>query len=237
MLWRASAERWVFASYVWNEEGTEAVLAPEDGVAGVAEVAPGKRHSIPSVADCRACHESRRVEPLGFNALQLSTDRDPNAIHGERLAPGMVTLQTLQDEHLLRPEHPELLASPPRIRAESPRARAVLGYLAANCGVCHNRDGDIPMLGPSLKHRDVVGDGDAVARAMVGHPTSWQVPGVPAGTSVAVNPEAPDLSAVLVRMRSRRPSSQMPPLGTVVADGEATEAIARWIGSDLAGAR
>jgi hypothetical protein len=30
-------------------------------------------------------------------------------------------------------------------------------------------------------------------------------------------------------MRSRRPSSQMPPLGTVVRDDEATELVRRWI--------
>ena len=35
-------------------------------------------------------------------------------------------------------------------------------------------------------------------------------------------------------MRSRRPSSQMPPLGTVVRDQAATDAIARWIEADLA---
>ena len=48
-----------------------------------------------------------------------------------------------------------------------------------------------------------------------------------------VNTHAPDTSAVLARMRSRRPSSQMPPLGTVIADREAIEAIGAWIGSDL----
>ena len=58
----------------------------------IAEVAPGKRHSIPSVAECRSCHDSARTEILGFNALQLSTDRDPQALHAEPLSPDMVTL-------------------------------------------------------------------------------------------------------------------------------------------------
>ena len=38
---------------------------------------------------------------------------------------------------------------------------------------------------------------------------------------------------MLVRMRSRRPSSQMPPLGTVVRDEEAIDAITKWIATDL----
>jgi hypothetical protein len=234
MLWRASTTRWVFASYAWNEQGTEAILAPEEGLTGVAEVAAGKEHGIPSVADCRACHETRRVEPLGFNALQLSTDRDPHAIHGEALAPGMVTLRTLHEEGRLQPARPELLATPPRIRTENARTRAVLGYLAANCGVCHNRDADVPMLGSSLKHGDVAEDGEAAVRAMVGHRTGWQIPGTPDGTSVVAGPASPESSALLVRMRSRRPSSQMPPLGTVVADREAIDAISQWIATDLA---
>ena len=51
----------------------------------VAEVAPGKWHSIPSREECRACHDSGRTEVLGFTALQLSNDRDPLAPHAEPL--------------------------------------------------------------------------------------------------------------------------------------------------------
>src|SRR5262249_29189727 len=100
MLWKTSATTWKAASYVWNDDGTDAVLAPADGVPGVAEIAPGKRHSIPSRTDCLACHGATRTGPLGFNALQLSTDRDPTAIHGEPLAPGMITLADLVKERL-----------------------------------------------------------------------------------------------------------------------------------------
>lgn len=91
-LWKAREDEWVFASYAWNDEQTVATLAPESGIPNVAELAPGKRHSIPSIADCRSCHDSSRTEILGFNALQLSTDRDPHALHAEPLTPGMVTL-------------------------------------------------------------------------------------------------------------------------------------------------
>ena len=82
-LWRVSKEQWVFASYAWNEAQTEASLAPESGIPNVAEVAPGKRHSIPSITECRSCHDSARTEILGFDALNLSDDRDPNAPHAE----------------------------------------------------------------------------------------------------------------------------------------------------------
>jgi hypothetical protein len=229
-IWRASAGRWVFATYVWNEEQSDAVLAPEEGVRGVVEVGAGRRHDIPGAIDCRACHGTARPGPLGFNALQLSTDRDPNAIHGEPLAPGMITLRTLVTERLLSPARPELVADPPRIRTSSPRTRAAIGYFTSNCGTCHNPAGETSFTGPSLKHSDVA-DGDAVASALLGHATRWQVPGQPEGGSFMLNADNPEASAMLARMRSRRPSSQMPPLGTNLRDDKAIDAIAQWLAS------
>jgi cytochrome c553 len=233
MLWKATRERWVVAAYVWNDDQTDAVLAPEAGVPGVAEIAPGRRHSVPARTDCVACHGSP-ARPLGFGALQLSGDRDPNAIHGEPSAPGMLTLPTLVADGLLSPDRSDLVRNPPRVRASSPRTRTALGYLAANCGSCHDGSAAITANLPPLGYADVAADGDAVAEALVARATRFQVAGVAEGASVAVDPDAPDHSALVARMRSRRPSSQMPPLGTVVRDEEAIDAIVEWIRTDLA---
>ena len=234
-LWRASPSRWVSASYVWNEEGTDAVLAPAEGIPGHVEVAPGRRHSIPGRTDCAACHgPADRVQVLGFNALQLSTDRDPAALHGEPLRPEMLTLQALEQQLLLTPSRPERVTAPPRVRTSDPATRAMLGYLAANCGVCHDGRGEIAGFTASLAYRDVVADGDAVARSLIGQPTRWQIPGTPDGSSVLVSPGAHERSAIYVRMKSRSPSSQMAPLGSVLRDDEAVDALARWIDLTLA---
>ena len=74
---------WRFAAYVWNEEGTDAVLAAEDGAVLPVSAAPGGRYAVPSRNDCLACHEGAPVPVLGFSALQLSPDRDPLAPHAE----------------------------------------------------------------------------------------------------------------------------------------------------------
>ena len=50
---------------------------------------------------------------------------------------------------------------------------------------------------------------------------------------MVVDPASPDISAMLVRMRSRRPSSQMPPLGTKLRDDAALDMISKWIAGDL----
>jgi cytochrome c553 len=229
MLWKTDVANWVVASYLWNAGQTDAVLAPAEGVPNVAEIAQGRAHSIPSRTDCLACHGAKRTSALGFNVLQLSTDRDSGAIHGEPLEPGMVTLETLVREERLAPLDGTLVSQPPRIAATDPQTRALLGYLSANCGTCHNGSGEIAVLGPSLKFSDLLADGDGVAARLTGHRTAWQVPGVAEGQSMLVDPRTPDQSAMLVRMRSRRPSSQMPPLGTVVKDQEAVSALQQWI--------
>jgi mono/diheme cytochrome c family protein len=234
MTWRVSSSRWVFATYVWNEQQTDATLAPVDGVPKVAPVSATRHHSIPSVSDCAACHGTTRPGPLGFNALQLSPDRDPDAIHGEPLAPGALTLDTLLAEGRLSNAPEDAFVERPRIRTSNPRTRSALGYLAANCGGCHNGRGEIAALVPVLKHEELLTDADKVAAELVDQPTRWQVPNLGEGQSVVVSSLAPDQSALLVRMRSRSPSSQMPPLGTVLRDAAALERLTEWVSRDLA---
>jgi cytochrome c553 len=234
MLWRVSAERWVFATYVWNDAQTEATLAPEAGIPGAAEVAPGKRHSIPGIADCRACHDSARTEILGFDALNLSDDRDPNAPHAERLTADMITLKTLMEENLMTPKRPELVSSPPRIHASSPEARAALGYLSTNCGSCHNRESSIASLGLILKHS--IGDrGPAectpALATTAGKRGHWVVPEAQEESRL-INPGRPEASAIVRRVKSRRPSSQMPPLGSVIVDRQGVDLLTAWVGSN-----
>ena len=231
---------WTFASYAWNETQTDAVLAPVEGLPNVAEVAPGKFHSIPAISDCRACHDSdgpsisgpNRTQILGFSALQLSTDRDPGAPHAEPVTEDMVTLKTLAEEGMMEPARPDLITAPPRIAAADARTRSVLGYLSTNCGGCHNQDSSIANLGLLLKSSVAASHAQpAVLDALFKPTAKWQLPNAPDGASQYVTPGVPDLSAILVRMKSRRPSTQMPPLGTVLHDKEAIALVTDWIRS------
>ena len=230
LLWKVTDTKWALGAYAWNEAGTDAVLVP-DGVFGAAELTATKRHNIPSRTDCMTCHGAQKTGPLGFNALQLSPDRDPNAIHGEPLKVGDLTLTTLLDSGLLMHSREKWDETPPRIRTDDPSTRTVLGYLASNCGTCHNGNGEIAALAPVLRHRELLTDADAVARSLMNQPTRWQLPGTTEGT-VLVRPGVPDESALLARMRSRSPSSQMPPLGTTLRDEAAVTAVRSWITAD-----
>jgi hypothetical protein len=222
-----------FATYVWNEDQSDAVVAPVEGLQDVFEVAPKKRHSIPSVVDCAACHEPAPAVALGFTALQLSDDRDPLAPHAALDARDGITLRRLVEDGLMFPRRSELVRRPPRIRAADPVARAAIGYLSANCGGCHNSRGPLARLGLSLLHDEAgapVSPEPAVVTA-VGRQSRFVLPGVAPERSFFVAPGAPDLSVVVHRMTSRLPSSQMPPLGTVIRDEAAIVLVRRWIES------
>jgi len=124
---RVADGSWRFAAYVWNAEGTEAVLAPAQGIPALpVPGAPGGRYAIPSRTDCLACHEGAAVPVLGFSALQLA-----------RELPRLSSLKILRD----------LPAEAPRIAAPTAAARAALGYLHANCGHCHNDAGPLAEVG------------------------------------------------------------------------------------------
>ena len=227
MLWLAAPDTWVFAAYVWNDDQADAVLAAEGGARDPGEIAPGRHHWIPGLSDCRICHEGGRGPVLGFTALQLSTDRDPLAPHAEPLGPDFVTLATLVAGDLLSPRRPELVARPPRMRARTPRERAALGYLSANCAPCHNARGPLAPLGLILDHPD------AALATTVDVPGRYVVPTAPPGASRRAAPGAPENSAIVYRMRSRRPSSQMPPLGSELVDDDGVALVMAWIARDL----
>lgn len=231
MFRKVAPDRWDFASYAWQDDQRDATLVPREGLTRVAEVAPGRWHNIPSHDECRACHDAGRTEVLGFTALQLSDDRDPLAPHAEPLAPGMVTLTSLVAAGRLRGLPARERITPPRIEGRTPVERAVLGYLSTNCGSCHNRESSIASLGLFLKHTHQE-PGTCAADALattIGQAGHWAVPEAPEGTSRVVAPGEPARSALLRRARSRRPSSQMPPIGTVVADHEALALVSAWI--------
>jgi hypothetical protein len=232
MLVKTGPTQWEFASYVWNHAQTDAELAPPTGLPNHVEVAPGKRHSIPSVDDCRACHDSNRTEVLGFTALQLSDDRDQEAVHGEPLTDGMLTLRSLVEERRLHPARPELVSAPPRIQAGTPRERAALGYLSTNCGSCHNAASSIASLGLTFRQPAYDGGLATVSRGLARR-TKWDRPGAVPETTEVIDRSTPEHSALLLRMGSRRPTSQMPPFGTVLPDHAAIDVVSRWVREEL----
>ena len=216
---------WLYAAYAWSADGSEAELVSPKGKRAAYTLASGKAHTIPGVSDCNVCHQGN---VLGFGALQLSGDRDPNALHAEPLpAPG-VDLRYLVERGLLAGLPRRQLETPPRIAAHSATERAALGYMHGNCGHCHNEKGPLANLDLVLR-QSVAPAAPTATVSTIGHPVRKLAPGQPAEAVLRIAPHHPDRSGLLKRVASRYPPLQMPPLGTELVDEEAVSLMREWI--------
>ena len=229
LIERLADGSWRYATYIWDQAGTDAVLAPAAGA--TLNIAGGGRYAIPSQDDCRACHEAAAVPVLGFSALQLSPDRDALAPHTEPARPEQVDLPQLVRRGWLRNLPASFLANPPRIAAETETGRAALGYLHANCGHCHNSAGPLAALDLSLAQLTGAGRANVGGQldSLIGPTSRFRAQGL----DQRIVPGQAQASVLAMRMRSRNPLTQMPPLGSQVADEEGIALIERWINHDL----
>ena len=230
MIERVADGSFRYATYVWNAEQSDALLAPDAGVRAVTAIDGEILHDVPGVGDCRACHEGRATRVLGFGALQLSTDRDALAANAEPLEPGAVDLGELVRRDLLVHFPDSWRTRAPRIAAASPLARAAAGYLFGNCAHCHNAEG--PLSGLELDLDQPVTDDGSTGRGLAsleGRSSRFRPPGFASLERVSAG--RPRQSALWLRMASRAPAAQMPPLGTKVVDRQGLELVRRWIQS------
>lgn len=224
---------WMAVAYVWDADGREARRAPDRGVRGAARSASGAPYDVPARADCRACHDGPPTPVLGVSALQLSPDRDPLAPHAEIPGPDHLDLAALVREGLV--VGVEAGAEAPRIDAPTPRGRAALGYLHANCGACHNATSPLASLDLRLDATPGLASPLETLATVVARESRFRVAASSATpATVRVVPGRPHESVLFRRLASRDPSVQMPPLGTRVVDEAGAALIEAWIREDLA---
>jgi hypothetical protein len=226
-LQRQPDGQWLYAAYAWSADGREARLTSERGKRGVYPFGGGRSHTVPGISDCKACHQGSRSEVLGFSALQLSSERDPAALHAEPRSISDIDLDYLIDNGLLTGV-PKSQANSLSIKASSPTERAALGYLHGNCGHCHNHQGSLKNLGLSLRHVAETDVPPAIT-STVGQPVRKPAPGQSPDAILRIEPGRPDRSGLVQRIGSRYPALQMPPLGTELVDREAVALIERWV--------
>lgn len=219
------AAGWIYTSYVWDWEETQAVQQNE----GVLDW-EGTGHTIPSREQCKGCHAGRGDFILGWDALMLGagatgTNRDDLVDLG---------LLTWQDQDTGAPS-PLALEVPGNATEQ-----AALGYLHANCGVsCHNDTSRALALDTGLVLRL---DHDALGSVL--ETPAWTTaldktpsPNAPlstldpptSGDYVDLAPLEPERSLMLVRMTYRYDDAAMPPMGTNVVDDAGVELVRAWI--------
>ena len=196
---------WAAVSYVWREDGQDAVAAP----AGYVDVL-GSDHDAPGAGECVGCHGGRASFVLGVSAIQLAAPT----------APGEVDLAELDARGLLS-DAPAADFTIPGNETE----RAALGYLHGNCGHCHNqrrpgRD-SAPCMDPDNSMDLYLSVADlgsveetATYRTVVG---------------AQIEPGNPATSVLLERASTRALFYRMPPLGSDTVDAAAIDVLERWI--------
>jgi len=207
------SDDWFFAPYIWNAAQDSAIATPQGQ-----DDANGTPHDVPTRAECKQCHDRSTGDVLGFSAIQL--DRDAAA--GEIDLDDLIAMDLLTD--------PPAGATPHFPVPGNPDEQAVLGYMHANCGHCHNPTSDV--------FRDIT---DIDLRMQVGLLASvdvtpaWtstiNVDAVPdvEGATLRVHPQNLDDSVLYKRFMSANLSVHMPKLGTEMIDPAGQGFIETWI--------
>lgn len=218
LLEKQPSGAWQAVAYHWRADQTEADAVP-NGV----ENASGTPHDIPDNDACMKCHSQQPDKVLGFSAIQLSHDPDPND-------PLEWTLSTLISNGLLTaaPAQPFTI---PGTQAE----KDFFGYLHANCGHCHNPTGSGNAqtgLDLWLKVADLSGPVSefSVYKALYNVDIVWLDGARPPATKRVVPGNFAD-SAIYQRFIGKGEEWSMPPLGTEDVDPTGKQIFEAWIGS------
>lgn len=190
---------WLYATYQWDDTKPDDPTAALSVITGV--IAAGTGHDIPAQGQCINCHAKLSERVLGFGAFQLSYSAKA----------GELDIKKLSDLGWLSVPAPDGFDVP-----GTPVQQAALGYLHGNCGGCHNQGQSIPNADNPLFLRLLTGQKtyattDAVLKTV----------GITVSSGLAeitgkhrIEPTDPTNSALLIRMKARGTSLQMPPLTT-----------------------
>jgi len=199
-----------FYAYQWDEDGKDATLLDGRRAVRVAAEADGNKfeHQIPSLLECRSCHESAPSPVLGFDDLRLSSP-----LPGEAAS----QLEALEEEQLFSasPDLPEL----PADHEADPLTLEILGYLEGNCVHCHN-GGFGPSSAFDLRH-------DVALESLIGIETNSELL-----HGLRIDPGHPETSAVFRALLADPENAEeqaMPPLGVQLKDEAARDKFERWI--------
>ncbi|WP_422055554.1 SO2930 family diheme c-type cytochrome [Sphingomonas sp.] len=214
LLRRASG--WVAIPYVWNADGTDALLRRAGTRLPVAFTDPSGRarqisYAVPNANQCKDCHAlSGQITPIGAKARYLN--------HAGQL-------ETLVRAGLLD----RAPANAPRVaRWDDPRApldARARAYLEINCAHCHNPAGAASNSGLFLEldRTDPVALGIGKRPVAAGRGSG--------GRDFAIAPGNPDGSILIYRLRSTDPGIAMPELGRATAHDEGIALLSEWIES------
>lgn len=214
LLRRASG--WVAIPYVWNAEGTDAIVKRAGTRLAVSFTDPAGRkrdisYAVPNQNQCKDCHAlNGAIQPIGPKARYLNHDGQ---------------LQRLAAVGLLD----RAPADAPRVArwddAKAPLEARARAYLEINCAHCHNPAGAASNSGLFLEldRADPVAFGIGKRPVAAGRGSG--------GRDFAIAPGSADASILIYRMKSTDPGIAMPELGRATVHDEGVALLSQWIDS------
>lgn len=233
---------WYMVAFKWNEAHTEAVAIP-DGEAN----SMGTQHDIPTQKQCKDCHGAMYDNALGFTAMQLSHDAPADK-------PNQMTLAKAIELGWFNQAPPVAGFKLPG----TPVEQQALGYLHANCGMCHNPLSKVYTAKAAMDlwtRLDQIGSVQQTRAYLSLVCDQWPGPGgrpspitsCEPGHATGANMEIADISKLkrvvpknaaesgihdLMSLRiagATADAIQMPPIGTKIKDPTGLKAIEDWI--------
>jgi len=210
-------------SYRWNDSGTEAYLAPDEGVSFPLAITDNgvpvpQTWSIPSRSQCMSCHNPSAGSTLSFRTRQLNHPGTLGNASGNFLS-------LLHDAGYLDQSPPADL--PRYIQTGETdyslevRARS---WLAVNCSYCHQAGG------PGVGTFDLSPELGLFDTGIIDGTVS-NTANDPANRLIVRGDVAH--SAILSRMAVTNGYTRMPPLGSAVTDQAGIDVVRQWILQEL----
>ena len=219
------ASGWAAQTYVWNAEGTEAVLKRAGARLPVSFTdLQGRRvdldYAVPNQNQCKTCHQLDGViTPIGPKARNLNREVVlADGAHANQLARWRKA--GLLDGAPATRALPRLAAWDDPSEPLEARARA---YLDVNCSHCHNPAGSASNSGLFLTAEET-----RPAALGIGKPPVAAGRGA-GDLSVSLDPGHPDRSILAYRMASTEPGVMMPELGRTLRHDEGLDLVRAWI--------
>ncbi len=215
---------WVGLPYVWNAEQTDAELSLAGATVDVQWIHHDgsqrtNTHIVPNVNDCKRCHQSDTLSPLGPTARNLN--REFVFEHGSENQLAHWTRTGLLNNAPAPAAAPKLAVwDDPHSGTLDARARA---WLEVNCAHCHNPQG--PARNSGLHLNIDVSDpyqlGVFKTPVAAGKGTGGRLYGIVPGK--------PDESILLYRLETTHLGSMMPEFGRSLVQAESVALIRQWI--------
>jgi len=220
-------EGWVGIPYLWNAEQTDAALALTGGEVEVAWVhTDGEQrqnvHLVPNFNDCKRCHATPTMQPLGPKARNLNRE-----VAGGDIAAAAINQLVAWTAAGILTGMPGLADVPrladwadPASGTVDERARA---YLDVNCAHCHSEQG--PARNSGL-HLDVA-TADPYRLGVFKTPVA--AGRGTGGRLYGIVPGAPHDSILHYRVETTKAGEMMPEFGRSLVHEEGVALITEWI--------